>query len=50
MDLGKHGIDFVINEFREAPVAHGLPLLGIILITIGTILAWRRDNGGSVNK
>ena len=42
IDLTQHGIDFVINEFRQAPVAHGLPLIGIVLVIIGTGLAWRQ--------
>jgi hypothetical protein len=43
MDLSQHGMDFVVNEFRHAPVAHGLPLIGMVLILIGTTLASRHD-------
>ena len=42
IDLAQHGTEFVLNEFREAPIAHGLPMIGIALIMLGTGLAWRQ--------
>ena len=36
IDLGQHGKDFLVQEFREAPLAHGLPLAGIVLVVLGT--------------
>lgn len=37
VDMGQHGIDFIISEFRHAPWAHGLPLAGLLLILVGTV-------------
>jgi hypothetical protein len=42
IDLGQHGKDFLVKEFQEAPWAHGLPLGGILVIFVGTVLGWRR--------
>jgi hypothetical protein len=42
VDLGQHGKDFLVKEFQEAPLAHGLPLAGILVVIIGTVLGWRR--------
>ena len=43
IDLGQHGKDFLLHEFREAPLAHGLPLAGIVLVVLGTGLGWWRS-------
>jgi hypothetical protein len=44
IDLIQHGLDFLVEEFRGAPLAHGLPLLGIVLVIVGTVLGLRRTN------
>lgn len=41
VDAAQHGLDFLVNEFRESPWAHGLPLIGIVLVMVGVALAWR---------
>ncbi len=41
MDVAQHGIDFIISEFRHAPWAHGFPLVGVILVIIGTVVGLR---------
>ena len=42
IDLGQHGKDFLLEEFREALLAHGLPLGGIVLVVLGAELGrWR---------
>jgi hypothetical protein len=42
IDLIEHGKDFLIGEFRESPLAHILPALGIAIVLVGTIIGWRR--------
>jgi thiosulfate reductase cytochrome b subunit len=42
VDLAQHGIDFLIGEFREAPLAHILPAAGIALVIVGTLVGWRQ--------
>jgi hypothetical protein len=42
MDLMQHGMDFLVEEFRGSPVAHGLPLAGILVIIFGAGLGLRR--------
>jgi hypothetical protein len=37
LDVAQHGLEFVISEFRHAPLAHGLPLAGMLLILVGTL-------------
>jgi hypothetical protein len=37
IDVAQHGLEFVISEFRHAPLAHGLPLAGMLLILVGTL-------------
>ena len=41
IDLYEHGIEFLIDEFRGSPVAHGLPLLGIVLVAVGVVMGLR---------
>jgi hypothetical protein len=38
IDLIQHGLDFLVEEFQGSPLAHGLPLLGIVLVIVGTVL------------
>lgn len=45
IDVVEHGIDFLISEFRTAPWSHGMPLAGILLVTLGTLLELRRGRG-----
>ena len=40
IDLMQHGKDFLLQEFQKAPVAHGLPLVGIVVILLGTAVGW----------
>jgi hypothetical protein len=42
IDVAQHGLEFIISEFRHAPWAHGLPLAGILLVTVGTFVGLRR--------
>ena len=42
VDLAQHGLDFLLAEFQGAPLAHGLPAAGILVIIIGTLIGWRR--------
>jgi hypothetical protein len=42
VDLNQHGIDFLIGEFRESPLAHILPAAGIAVVIVGTLIGWRR--------
>jgi thiosulfate reductase cytochrome b subunit len=42
VDLAQHGIDFLIGEFQESPLAHILPAAGIALVIVGTLIGWRR--------
>lgn len=40
IDVVQHGLQFIMSEFRHAPLAHGLPLAGILLILVGTLRLW----------
>jgi hypothetical protein len=42
LDAIQHGKEFLIQEFQEAPLAHGLPLAGIAVVIFGTALGWFR--------
>lgn len=42
IDLIEHGMEFVITEFRHAPLAHGLPLAGIMFVIVGLLFLRRR--------
>jgi hypothetical protein len=42
IDLVQHGVDFLISEFRESPLAHIVPGVGIAIVLAGTIIGWRR--------
>jgi hypothetical protein len=42
IDVTQHGKEFLIQEFQEAPLAHGLPLVGIAIVIFGTALGWLR--------
>ena len=44
VDLIQHGLDFIVEEFQAAPLAHGLPLLGVIFVVIGTALGLLKAN------
>ena len=44
IDLIQHGMDFIVEEFQGAPLAHGLPLAGILAVILGTFLGLRRAN------
>jgi hypothetical protein len=37
IDVFQHGLEFLLSEFRHAPLAHGLPLVGMLLIFVGTV-------------
>jgi len=45
IDLIQHGMEFLVDEFQRSPLAHGLPLAGLLVIIAGTILGLRRDGG-----
>ncbi len=40
IDVAQHGLEFILSEFRHAPLAHGLPLTGMLLILVGTLRLW----------
>lgn len=40
IDVVQHGRQFIMSELRHAPLAHGLPLAGIMLIPAGTLRLW----------
>ena len=42
VDMAEHGPEFVISEFRHAPLAHGLPVAGALVILMGII--WLRPS------
>jgi len=42
IDLIQHGMNFIVEEFQGAPLAHGLPLAGILAVIVGTLLGLRR--------
>ena len=45
IDLIQHGMDFIVEEFRGSPLAHGLPLAGILVVLIGVGLGlWRAEH------
>ena len=44
VDLIQHGVDFIVEEFQTAPLAHGLPLLGILFVLVGTALGLIQTN------
>ena len=46
IDLYQHGSDFIIHELYEAPVVHGLPIAGMVVILVGVIMGWRRVEPG----
>jgi len=37
VDLSQHGIEFLIGEFRESPLADILPGAGIVPVIMGTL-------------
>ena len=37
IDMAEHGPEFVFSEFRHAPLAHGLPVAGVLVILMGII-------------
>ena len=43
IDLIQQGKVFLAQEFQEAPLAHGLPLVGIVVVMLGTALGWWRS-------
>jgi hypothetical protein len=42
IDLIEHGMNFIVEEFRGSPLAHGLPLVGILVVIVGAVLGLRR--------
>ena len=45
IDLIQHGMDFLVEEFRGSPLAHGLPLVGILVVVLGVGLGlWRAEH------
>ena len=44
IDLIEHGMDFIVEEFRGSPLAHGLPLAGILVVIVGAVLGLRRTD------
>jgi hypothetical protein len=44
IDLVQHGKDFVVQEFQDAPLAHGLPLAGMVIVLLGAVLGWLRTD------
>jgi hypothetical protein len=46
VDLAQHGVDFLLAEFQGAPLAHGLPAAGILVVIAGTVVGWHRASKG----
>jgi hypothetical protein len=42
VDLAEHGAEFLMMEIRNSPLAHLLPAAGILIVTVGAVLGWRR--------